>query len=92
MKCSKRKTLQFGKLFLERKQKIIISFCVNMIIEIKLTIGIMYLYGWKIDDTLIINVDKQARGSSNRYRQSLKSETLIFNLIKVEDIQRLGSK
>ncbi len=63
-----------------------------MIIEIKLTVGIMYPNGWKIDDTLIINVDKQARGSSNRYRQSIKVKTFIFNLIKVEDIQRPRSK
>jgi len=46
----------------------------------------MCLNGLEIYDTLIINVDRESRRSSRSKRQSTKPTTLIFNLIKVEDI------
>ncbi len=44
----------------------------------------------KISDTLIINVVKESRRPSSRKRKSYKDATLIFNLIKVDDIQPDG--
>jgi hypothetical protein len=43
------------------------------------------ILGSKIYNTLMINVDKELKRPSRRYRQSAKLATLIFNLVKVED-------
>ncbi len=61
-------------------------FSQNMIIEILLTARSILIAGSKIDNTLIINVDKESRRPSSRKRQSIKVGTLIFTLVKVEDI------
>jgi hypothetical protein len=56
-----------------------------MVIEVTLTVR-STSNGEEICDTLTINVDKQSRRPSRRKRQSVKVTTLIFNLIKVEDM------
>ena len=57
-----------------------------MMIENVLTVEPISNIGSNICPTLIINVDKKSRRPSRRQRQSTKLATLIFNLIKVEDI------
>lgn len=59
-------------------------------IEVILTMRSMYSNSQDMHDTLIINVDKQSRRPSRR--QSVKFTTLIFNLIKVEDIQLVNGR
>jgi hypothetical protein len=52
----------------------------------------MFDNGNEMFSTWIISVDKQSRRPSRRKRQSSKLSTIIFNVVKVEDMQLVDDK